>query len=378
MEREKKQKAVEVADATGMQKEVTKDKGKEKVVETVVLTDLVSYALDEEEDEGTEVKEPVEDPQGSKGKAKAWEVLVTHCKDQHVWAAAVVGIKKKKVKSTLYAVDSDDTMGPSGHNNLGEPAMKRLKTDPVPGKGDMEFVGKECTEPQGSSADPAVMEEVLDLLHSLHARMDALENKLEVFGGQVGDLLDDYHPMVDVEYPTNFIPKASEEEWALSLHELHDLEGANPEALQQAMAMQLDKDITQVWHLHVANPDTLDGTDPFELANIELWVLGGKGEVLLKEYLVEDSDGEFKKELVRAEMVPGAGTARVPELDMIKRKDEDSKKLVKRVGEEEAEASEEEQSESGDEEEVEGEIEAEAMGEDDNIDMEEAVEPADA
>ncbi|KAK0504936.1 hypothetical protein EDD18DRAFT_1343725 [Armillaria luteobubalina] len=122
------------------EKEVGKDKGKGKAMEAAEVSDFVSGALDDEDLEGSGAEEPVEAPQGSKGKAK--EILMDHHQKEQVRAAAATGIKKHKAKSTPYVVDSDNTTGPLGQNDLGEPAMKRLKTDPVPGKGDVQFLGK--------------------------------------------------------------------------------------------------------------------------------------------------------------------------------------------------------------------------------------------
>ncbi|KAK0501079.1 hypothetical protein EDD18DRAFT_1348548 [Armillaria luteobubalina] len=224
-EREKKQEE---------DKESKKSKGKGKAMEAMELLELVSYGPDEDMEGGleTEVEDTMEGIQGPKGK------------EQHVWVAAATGIKKHKAKSTPYVVDSNDTVGPLGHNNLGEPALKRLKTDPVPGKGDVEFVSKDhcgqcCADGAlcfpakkgrsckwcrrknvkcifGDDADLAAMEEALDLLHSLHMMMDLMEAKLDTFGSHVEDLLDDYHPGADIEYPSNFILKASEEQWVVS------------------------------------------------------------------------------------------------------------------------------------------------------------------
>lgn len=187
-------------------------------------------------------------------------------------------------------------------------------------------------------------------MDAVEQRLARVEEKLEAVGGRVDDLVDDFHPGDAIEYPQDYVAEGSAEEWALSIEELVDLEGANPEALRQAMRLRLDQDVTQVWYSHIGSAE-FNGRDPFELANMGMWTWGRGREALERaiaaskkfresrasfyevggrrsewalwksflkgseEYLVEDSEGEFEEEEVRAEMKPGTGTVGVPELD---------------------------------------------------------------
>ncbi|KAK0477657.1 hypothetical protein IW261DRAFT_1633325 [Armillaria novae-zelandiae] len=121
------------------------------------------------------------------------------------------------------------------------------------------------------------MEEVVALLHSLHARFDDMDEQLEKveqelvsIGGRVDDLVDNFEEGDAIEYPWDFVPLASEEEWKVSREELGELEGANSEALRWAMCLCLNQDVAQVWYAHMTSME-FNGKDPFELANIELW-----------------------------------------------------------------------------------------------------------
>ncbi|KAK0209448.1 hypothetical protein IW262DRAFT_1529246 [Armillaria fumosa] len=156
-EREKKQEE---------DKESKKSKGKGKAMEAMELLELVLYGPDEDMEGGleTEVENTIEGIQGPKGKSQErgmWNLLAK---------ITVVGVVP---------------MGP-------------------------------CASLQRKDAPANVMEEVLDLLHSLHMMMDLMEAKLDTFGSRVEDLLDDYHPGADIEYPSNFVLKASEEQWVVS------------------------------------------------------------------------------------------------------------------------------------------------------------------
>ncbi|KAK0471912.1 hypothetical protein IW261DRAFT_1571381 [Armillaria novae-zelandiae] len=202
--------------------------------------------------------------------------------------------------------------------------------------------------------EPTAMEEVVALLHSLHARFDDVEERLEKVekelasvGGRVDDLVDDFEEGDAIEYPQDFVPSASKEEWKVLREELGKLKGANSEALRRAMHLRLDQDVAQLWYAHMTSME-FNGKDPFELANMELWhgncgngdldraivasmrfrdtrakfyrIGGHRRERLLwkeylrdtEEFLVEDSEGELEEEEVRAEMLPGPGANRVP------------------------------------------------------------------
>ncbi|KAK0463431.1 hypothetical protein IW261DRAFT_1575626 [Armillaria novae-zelandiae] len=275
------------------------------------------------------------------------------------------------VKSCLKESEDERTMGPSE-----ERPAKKMKGTTVERE---EFHGSDkCGQCQANGArcfmsammrscercrirkakclwteemEPTAMEEVVALLHSLHARFDDMEEQLEKVekelvsvGGCVDDLVDDFEEGDAIEYPRDFVPSASEEEWKVSREELGKLEGANSEALQWAMCLRLDQDVAQVWYAHMMSVE-FNGKDPFELANIELWrgnsnldraiasskrfrdarenfyQVGGHWRewVLWKEYLrgseeflVEDSKGELEEEEVRAEMLPEAGANGAP------------------------------------------------------------------
>ncbi|KAK0472700.1 hypothetical protein IW261DRAFT_1570530 [Armillaria novae-zelandiae] len=204
-------------------------------------------------------------------------------------------------------------------------------------------------------AEPSALEQVVDLLQDLHVRFAEMEDRmariergLEAIGGHVDDLVDNFEEGDALEYPRDFIPAVSAEEWKVLREELGKLKGANSKALRRAMRLCLDQDVAQVWYAHMTSAE-FNGQDPFELANMELWCrnrgngdldwviaastrfrdahtkfynIGGhrKEWVLWKEYLkgseeflVEDSEGELEEdEEVRAEMLPESGADRVP------------------------------------------------------------------
>ncbi|KAK0460307.1 hypothetical protein IW261DRAFT_1577955 [Armillaria novae-zelandiae] len=168
-------------------------------------------------------------------------------------------------------------------------------------------------------------------------QMEKMERTLEAIGGRIDNLVDNFEDGSALEYPRNFMPAASVEEWKVSLEELQDLKGETPEALRLAMRFQLDHDIAQVMPAQFATTE-FNSKDPFELANIKLWhgiqgegalegmiaarmrfretqsefcCLGGHWSewALWKEYLkggddfmVEDSEGEFEEEEVWEEV----------------------------------------------------------------------------
>ncbi|KAK0197787.1 hypothetical protein F5146DRAFT_1130674 [Armillaria mellea] len=273
-EKERKEAEAKRLDDERKTKEAKEEKERQRLRELEMKKPTASEAMGDEGDEGIDREEEdvkaevrkdlLEKRRKVKGKGKV--------------VSAVMGTKRKlKLKVYVPVSEEEESAGPS------ERPVKRVRADPSPSKGGIEYQGK-------------------------------------------GDV---------IEYPDDFIPSVSSDEWVTSSAELRDLQGTNPEALHRAMTLRLDQDVAQVWHARVTSAESFNGCDPFELANMELWH-GSCGQEALaaaiaasqkfqkackeflkgsEEFIVEDSDGEMEPEEVREEMKPGSGSVGIADLD---------------------------------------------------------------
>ncbi|KAK0464800.1 hypothetical protein IW261DRAFT_1575166 [Armillaria novae-zelandiae] len=138
-------------------------------------------------------------------------------------------------------------------------------------------------------AELSALEEVLDLLHGLHARFDDMEEQmekmeleLESIGGHVDDLVHNFKEGSAGEYPRDFIPAASVDEWEALLEELKRFCETR--------------------------------TEFYCLGGLQIeWVLWKEYLKGGEDFLVEDSEGELdESEVARPEMLPESVAEGVP------------------------------------------------------------------
>ncbi len=197
----------------------------------------------------------------------------------------------------------------------------------------------------------------MKILRDIASRLARLEEKVDKVAERVEDLMDDYHPDYDVQYPGDLPSKSLKAKFEVSRLELHKTGDIYSEALHQMARQCLDRDMAIIKGeglMALAVDTPLGMEDPYEILNKSFWVgqIGAAGlhqqmlarnkflrarrdfynvhgrrkewqlwKRLLKDqegYRVEDSDEPLDlEEEVREDMVPGAESVGIPELDVL-------------------------------------------------------------
>ncbi|KAK0429525.1 hypothetical protein EV421DRAFT_1914619 [Armillaria borealis] len=258
--------------------------------------------------------------------------------------------------------------GEDGNALAGPLVPKCLKTEPEPMAQDKVYTGSECcgkcrtdkaicfvhgrvctcqhchvkkaqcTFNKGGD-DSGTMEStsVLKILQDISARLAHLEDKMDAIAVHVKDLVDDYNVNNEVKYPEDFILKSVKAEFEASRMELQKASNIYCEVLREVAKHWLDRDMVLIKAegLTSLSLELLLGVDnPYEILNKSFWIRTVDfyntcgcwvewqlWKQLLKDqegYWVEDSDEPLDlEEEVQQDMIPGAESVGIPELDAL-------------------------------------------------------------
>ncbi len=198
---------------------------------------------------------------------------------------------------------------------------------------------------------------MMEILQDIALRLVRLEEKVDKVAERVEDLMDDYHPDYDIKYPGDLPSKSLKAKFEASQLELCKMGDIYSEALCQMARQCLDRDMAIIKGeglMALAADTPLGMEDPHEILNKSFWVgqIGATGlhqqmlarnkflrahqdfynthgrckewqlwKRLLQDqegYQVEDSDEPLDlEEEVREDMVPGAESVGILELDVL-------------------------------------------------------------